>query len=147
MNKTFLAALIASISILSASTNSFAQTKNFKQATFQQTADVCFNKALLFLHNNDYFIEATDKAAGFIKAKTLTKNSKAFSAKVAERRTVSFTFVREGDKTLLLLNMYADDLKWGGSTQNRVISAEDQGIVNTPEPYKKLIDELRLVLQ
>ncbi len=144
--KTLLAALVVSLFCISVSINSYAQT-NYKQASFQQTADICFTKTLIFLQQSNYFIEATDKAAGYIKAKSFSKKVEFFSAKVGERTSVSFLFVPDGNTTQLHLNIYAEDLNWGGSTQNRVISVQDKGIVDNPAPYKKLIDELTAQLQ
>ncbi|PJJ79727.1 hypothetical protein [Mucilaginibacter auburnensis] len=146
-NKTLGSALSIIAWFILLCLNGMGQTKEYKQTTFQQNTDVCFTKTLVFLHENNYFIESTDKASGFIKAKTFSKNSKLLSAKAGERTFISFLFVPDGSKTRLLLNIYAEDLNWGGSTQNRVISVEDKGVIDDPAPYQKLISDLTSQLQ
>ncbi|MCD8739066.1 hypothetical protein LT679_00505 [Mucilaginibacter roseus] len=141
-HKILLATLISACLCVSASSPAAAQAKAYKQTKFTRNADTCFMRTLNFLEKQAYFIEAVDKASGYIKAKTYAKNSKVFSTKVGERTTISFLFRQAGNETLLSLNMYAETLRWGGSTQNKVISLEDKGIIDQPSVYRELIDQL-----
>lgn len=120
-----------------------AQIKDFKQAKFTVSPDSCFTKALTFLEGHNYFIEALDRSGGYIKAKSYTKNNKVLSSKVGEKRTISFLFKPTSNGTLVSINIYAETLSWVGSTQNRVLSLEDNGILEDPSAYKQIIDALK----
>jgi hypothetical protein len=117
--------------------------KPYKTTKFSFGVDSCFNKALSYLETHNYFIEAVDKASGFIRAKVYQKNNKVFSAQIGERRTISFLFRPSGSETLLSLNIYSEILNRGGNTSNVVSYYEDKGILDEPSTYQNLIIDLK----
>jgi hypothetical protein len=117
--------------------------KPYKTTKFSFSMDSCFNKSLSYLETHNYFIEAVDKASGFIRAKVYQKINKVFSAQIGERRTISFLFRPSGNESILSLNIYTEILNRGGNTSNVVSYYEDKGILDEPSIYQNLITDLK----
>ena len=147
-HKFFFTALI----IMSCYSIVFAQVKNednaYKSTKISISTDSCFAKTLTYLQNHNYFIEAVDKASGFIRAKSFVKKSnKMFSPETGEKRTLSVVVSPSGNATLLSLNMYVETINRGGNTSTLIYYNEDKGIVNEPAIYQKLIADLKKKMQ
>jgi hypothetical protein len=147
MNRFFFSTLIFLFFFLSGFAQSKVEDYVYKSARFNITPDSCFAKTLTYLQTHNYFIEAVDKASGFIRAKIYTKNNKVFTSKAGERRTIIFLLRPIGNQTQLLLNVYSETFNRGGNTSSLVYYYEDQGIVNEPAIYQQLITDLNSALQ
>jgi len=146
-HKLFHSALILLVSY----TISFGQAKTedntHKMAKLSVPMDSCFVQTLTYLQNHNYFIEAVDRASGFIRAKNYTKNNKVLSSQAGEKRTLTVLLRPSGNETVLSLNMYSETLKRGGNTSTLVYYYEDKGIVNEPAIYQNLIADLTKEIQ
>lgn len=139
---------LLSFSFLSVQAQKTPKAPLIKQITVDMNFDKLFDKVIDFSQENGYFIASVDKDAGFIQTRRSFKNKSFFSSVEAERWTLNFVVRKSGEnQSTITLNMSWEELLYRNSDKSDLSFYIDRGMLEKPEQYQAVFDELLASLQ